>query len=269
MLLLLLPSTHRHCCCRLPHTATAAAVFCVPPLLLLSSTCCHRCCCLPRAATATAVFHALLLSSAYCCLPHTATAAGFRALPLPLSSTHHYHCCPPCATTQQWHTGQQQQQQLLLCGSWLSSWLVTIGHHGQLSLPYCRGHCGHVVSCCGCRCHSCHCHIVVVIVAMLSVVVAVVVTVITAGLSWSSQPLPQPSLLQSLWHHCCSHHGHIVTVVGGQSSWSAMVIAAIIMLCVIGTLPQPHMLCELSILLKRSKSAYLPRRCCCRAVLGG
>ena len=58
--------------------------------------------------------------------------------------------------------------------------------------------------------------------------------------------------------------------VVGRSSWSAMVMTAIILLRVMGTAHhRSHMSCELSMLLKKTKSTYLRRRRCHRVVLGG
>ena len=196
---LLSSSTCCHCCSYLPHATTTAAVFHTPPLPLLSSTHRHCHCCLP---CTTSVFHALL-SSAHChrcCLPRIATAAVFRALPLPLSSTHRCHCCPPCAATQKWRTGQQQQQLLLLlpCGGRLSSWSVTIGHRGQLSLPCCHGRHGCVVSCRRSRCRSRRSWVVMVITAIAA---AIIIVVVVASLLQSSRPY-------------CHSHGWSVIVVG-------------------------------------------------------
>ena len=59
-------------------------------------------------------------------------------------------------------------------------------------------------------------------------------------------------------------------LVVGRSSWSAMVMTAIILLRVMGTARhRSHVSCELSMLLKKTKSTYLRRRHCRGAVLGG
>ena len=156
------------------------------------------------------------------------------------------HCCPcPC------HCTVPPPQLLLLLHH--TSWLLMLHHTSWLLmlLLHCMVGCG--------RGQSLVVVVVVVIIGRCRSLSMVVVVVVGGRSRWSLLSLPlsllsrsvigRSSLVIMVGHgHDCNHHA---------------------MCCGHCTPLQPHVSCELSILLKKSKSAYLLRRCCRGAVLGG